>query len=104
MRDLIAQLRERYDCVVLDASPVLAIVDALALAGMVDKIVVIVEWNRTPRDVIAEALKSLRRDGHRIAGVVLNKVDLKQLRAYDYSYAYTYPMETGRRPRTGTSA
>jgi succinoglycan biosynthesis transport protein ExoP len=101
MRDLIAQLRERYDCVVLDASPVLAIVDALALAGMVDKIIVIVEWNRTPRDVIAEALKSLRRDGHRIAGVVLNKVDLKQLRAYDYSYAYTYPYGNVQAPANG---
>jgi polysaccharide biosynthesis transport protein len=93
--DLIAQLRERYDCVVLDTSPVLAVVDALALAGMVDKIVVIVEWNRTPRDVVAEAFKALRRDGHRIAGVVLNKVDLKQLRAYDYSHAYTYPYPYG---------
>jgi polysaccharide biosynthesis transport protein len=91
MGDLIAQLRERYDCVVLDASPVLAIVDAVALAPMVDKIVLIVEWNRTPRDVVAEAFKALRHDGHRIAGIVLNKVDLKQLRTYDYAYAYTYP-------------
>jgi polysaccharide biosynthesis transport protein len=89
MCDVIAQLRQHYETVVLDVSPVLSVVDTLALAAMADQIIMVVEWNRTPREVVAEAFKLLRRDAPRIAGVVLNKVNLKQLRAYDYAYGQT---------------
>jgi succinoglycan biosynthesis transport protein ExoP len=90
MRDLIAQLRDRYDYVVMDASPLLPVIDALALATMVDKILMIVEWNHTPRAIVSEAFKVLRPEAPRIAGIVLNKVDLKQLQGYGYRGGYHY--------------
>jgi succinoglycan biosynthesis transport protein ExoP len=79
MRQLVTELRELYDYVVLDASPLLPVIDALTLAALADKILVIAEWNRTPRRDISEALKILRPEAHRIAGIVLNKVDFEQL-------------------------
>lgn len=84
MRDLIGQLRERYDYIVMDASPLLPVVDALALATIADKILVIVEWSHTPRATISEAFKLLRPQQDRVAGVVLNKVDLRQMQGYGY--------------------
>jgi polysaccharide biosynthesis transport protein len=90
MRDLIAQLRDQFDYVVIDASPLLPVIDALALAPMVDKILVIVEWSRTSRASISEALKVLRPEAHRVAGIVLNKVDLEQLPGYGYRGGYHY--------------
>ncbi len=90
MRDLIAELRDQYDYVVLDASPLLPVVDALVLATMVDKILVVVEWSRTPRTSVSEAFKVLRPESGRIAGIVLNKVDLKQLYGYGYRGGYHY--------------
>jgi polysaccharide biosynthesis transport protein len=90
MRDLIAQLRNQYDCIVIDAAPLLPVVDALALATMVDKILLIVEWSRTPRACISEAFKVMRPEASRIAGIVLNKVDLKQLDGYGYRRSYNY--------------
>ena len=93
MRDLIAQLRDRFDYVVIDASPLLSVIDALALATMVDKILLIVEWSRTSRDSVSEAFKVLRPEVHRVAGIVLNKVDLNQLQGYGYrggDYHYKY--------------
>ena len=86
MHQLIAELRDTYDYIVIDASPLLPVVDALVLVTMVDKILMIVEWSRTPRFAISEALKVLRPESHRIAGIVLNKVDVKQLRGYGYAY------------------
>jgi polysaccharide biosynthesis transport protein len=86
MSGLIALLRERYDRVVLDVAPVLGTVDALALATLVDQIIVVVEWQRTPQDAIGATFKLLERSGHRITGVVLNKVDPKQVRGYGYGY------------------
>jgi capsular exopolysaccharide synthesis family protein len=90
MRDLIAQLRKLFDYIVLDTSPLLPVIDALALATMVDKILVIVEWSRTSRASIFEALKVLRPEAHRVAGIVLNKVDLNQLPGYGCRGDYYY--------------
>lgn len=86
MRQLIAKLREHYDYVVLDASPVLPVVDALSLAAMVDKVLVVVEWDRTPRNVVFEAFKLLRLESHQTPGIVLNKVNTKWLPGYGYRY------------------
>ena len=88
MRDLIAQLRNHFDYVVIDAPPLLPVIDALPLATMVDKILVIVEWSRTSRISVSEAFKVLRPEAERIAGIVLNKVDPKQLTHYGYSRSY----------------
>jgi polysaccharide biosynthesis transport protein len=90
MHDLIAHLRNRFDYIVIDAPPLLPVIDALALATMVDKILVIVEWGRTSRASISEALKVLRPEAHRVAGIILNKVDLNQLQGYGYRGGYQY--------------
>jgi succinoglycan biosynthesis transport protein ExoP len=90
MRDLIAELRGEFDYIVMDTSPLLPVVDALALATVADKILLIVEWGQTPRASISEAFKILRPEAHRVAGIVLNKVDLNQLQGYGYRGGYHY--------------
>jgi polysaccharide biosynthesis transport protein len=90
MRDLIAELRGEFDYVVMDAPPLLPVVDALALATVADKVLLIVEWGQTPLASIYEAFKILRPEAHRVAGIVLNKVDLHQLPGYGYSAGYYY--------------
>ena len=88
MRDLIAELRTKFDYIVLDASPLLPVVDALPLATIADKILLIVEWGQTSRKIISEALKVLRPEAHRIAGIVLNKANLRFLPGYAYPGGY----------------
>jgi capsular exopolysaccharide synthesis family protein len=88
MLDLIAALRSGFDHIVIDAPPLLPVVDALALATVADKILVVVEWCRTPRAIIYEAFKILRAEANRVAGVILNKVDFNQLPAYCGGYRY----------------
>jgi exopolysaccharide transport family protein len=90
MRDLIAELRSEFDYVVMDTSPLLPVVDALALATVADKVLLIVEWGQTSRASISEAFKVLRPEAHRVAGIVLNKVDLKQLPGYAHYGGYHY--------------
>ena len=90
MRDLIAELRNKFDYIVMDTSPLLPVVDALALATVADKVLMIVEWDQTPRASISEAFKVLGPEAHRVAGIVLNKVDLKQLQWYGYRGGYHY--------------
>jgi polysaccharide biosynthesis transport protein len=90
IQDLIAELRQQYEYVVMDTSPLLPVVDALALAAVADKIVMIIEWGRTSRTSVSEALKTLRFAGHSIGGIVLNKVDYKELARYGYGFGRDY--------------
>jgi succinoglycan biosynthesis transport protein ExoP len=90
MRNLIAALREEFDYIVIDAPPLLPVVDALVLTTVADRILMIVEWSQTPRASIFEAFKLLRPEAHRVAGIVLNKVDPNQLPRYGYRGGYRY--------------
>ena len=87
MSDLIAVLRSGFDYVIIDSPPLLPVVDALALAAFADKILVVIEWCRTPRASLDDAFRVLRPEATRIAGVVLNKVDFNELPGYSgYQY------------------
>lgn len=88
MKDLIVTLRDLYDYIVLDTPPLLVVVDALALCTVADKVLIIVAWSQTARGSISEAFKVLRPEAHRVAGIVLNKVDFNRLPGYDCRAGY----------------
>jgi succinoglycan biosynthesis transport protein ExoP len=90
MQDVINQLREQYEYIVIDASPLLPVVDALTLAAVADKILMIVEWGRTSRTSVSEALRTLGFSGYSIGGIVLNKVDYKRLASHGYGFGRDY--------------
>lgn len=90
MREVLTQLRDRYDHIVLDASPLLPVVDATVLSKLVDQILLIVEWRRTRRSSVLEAMKALAAESGLPLGVVLNKVNLRRLRSYGYGYGHGY--------------
>ena len=75
MRRLLAEMRTRYDYIVLDAPPVLAVADARTISAMADDVLLIVRWRRTTRQAAAAALARLENDGAPLAGVVLTMVD-----------------------------
>jgi succinoglycan biosynthesis transport protein ExoP len=91
MSDLLATLRERYDHVVLDGPPILAVTDARTLAKLADAVILIAHWNRTPRYAIQAAVARLNRDQAHIAGLLLTMVDKKSrssMGAGDPGYYY----------------
>jgi polysaccharide biosynthesis transport protein len=88
MVDLVTALRGAFDYIVMDAPPLLPVVDALALATVADKILVIVEWCQTPRASISEAFRVLGPKANRVAGIVFNKVDFDQFSGYGAGYHY----------------
>jgi len=89
MARLVADLASRFDLVVLDGPPILAVADARALAALADTVLVIARWRSTPRQGVRAALDRLEQDEAKIAGVVLSQVDLKArgaLQANDPAY------------------
>ncbi|MDR3531278.1 MAG: polysaccharide biosynthesis tyrosine autokinase [Rhodopila sp.] len=90
MSRLLLQLREKYDCVIIDSAPLLAVTETRVLAQMVDKVVLVVKWGSTRRDVVRNALGLLRspglldKDQPDPVSVVITNVDLKKHARYRY--------------------
>jgi uncharacterized protein involved in exopolysaccharide biosynthesis len=74
----VAYLRSRYDLILLDTPPVLAVSDALKLGGLADKVLFMIDWTETPRQAVAAAVRALQRAQVTVAGAVLSKVDLRR--------------------------
>jgi succinoglycan biosynthesis transport protein ExoP len=80
----IRQLAKHYDLVVLDSAPVMAASDARRLAQLVDKIVYVVEWNKTPRESVTAAFAELAEASGKMAGIVFSKADMARFGEYNY--------------------
>lgn len=90
LRGLVNEARDHYDIIVLDAPPILAVVDARVLSLMADATVMVVRWRRTPRVLVLQALKQLRVYGAKVAGVVITQANLRSLAASEGSHAYVH--------------
>lgn len=88
-RDLIAELRRRYDLVILDAPPTLVVADARILSPLVDAVVYLVRWDKTPRDAVEEGLKEMRLVGAPLAGVALTMINEQRAARHAYE-GYSY--------------
>jgi capsular exopolysaccharide synthesis family protein len=89
MRQCFKDLRERYDVVICDGTPVIAVTDAAVVASQTDGTVLVVEAGETPKDVAAQAVQLLERAKANILGVVLNRVAGRGGSGY-YYYHYHY--------------
>jgi capsular exopolysaccharide synthesis family protein len=69
---VIAELRGRFDCVVIDSPPALSTTDATLLATRSDGVVVVVRADQTSRANCAAAVAMLATTSSRMLGIVVN--------------------------------
>lgn len=98
MQEILRDAKARFDVVVLDSPPLLAVTDAAVLATMVDGVVLVVRTQRTKRDAVRRAIGHVRSVRGRLLGAVLNDVDMRS-GAYYGSYGHYYYSYYGREPR-----
>jgi len=95
-RGLIGELRARYDLVVLDTPPILAVSDAGAIGGLADAAIYAVRWGHTPRGAVVEGLGRLGDLGVPVAGCVLTLADRRHDAGHAYArYGVGYAYYTG---------
>jgi len=85
-RAFMEDLGNRFDRVVIDSPPLVAVTDAAVASTMVDGVVFVVRAFSTSKHVSAQGLRALRDVDAPIIGAVLNAVDLQRS---EYTY-YTY--------------
>jgi capsular exopolysaccharide synthesis family protein len=88
--ELLELWRLSYDFIVIDSPPVLPISDARILVPLTDYCIFVTRWRKTRWTVAAHALSLLRDAGARLAGVVIAKVDVKQMAKYEFADSEAY--------------
>lgn len=86
-KDLLASVRERFDWIVIDTPPVMAVTDPNIVASMTDGVVFVIGAEMTSYKIARRAIEQLEHARARFAGAVLNNVQI-QRHAYYYSQYY----------------
>lgn len=72
MKSILAQLRSKYDLILIDAPPSIVAGDAILLANLVDAITLVVRSDRDERGLIARVLRELSESRGELLGITLN--------------------------------
>ena len=83
MHELFARLRLRYDLIVMDTPPLLAVADARVAVKLGDKVLMVTRWRHSPVSAVRKALGILDEIDAKIAGVVVTRVDAKSYHVYE---------------------
>ena len=87
MRNIIPTLKQKFDVILFDAPPSLIVADALIIARIVDFNILVCAQNVTKIEDLNKAKLAIENVGGKLAGVVLNKVQVAA-KSYENSYYY----------------
>jgi capsular exopolysaccharide synthesis family protein len=73
LASILAELRNRYDCVLLDTAPAIAAGDVMVLANRVESVAMVVQAGHEERGLIARMLGQFRDTPAELLGVILNR-------------------------------
>ena len=77
-RRLLDDLRQRFDIVVLDTAPVLALAEAREIAAMADTVLLVARWRNSSRRAVNAAIDLLLAAKARLRGLALTRVDVRK--------------------------
>jgi capsular exopolysaccharide synthesis family protein len=76
--EFIAEVRARFDIVLIDCPPILPVPDAMTMGSRVDGVVLIYKVGKTSRDMLRMAKSRLEHANTRILGIVLNQIKAEE--------------------------
>ena len=100
-RALLANVRGRYDRIIIDTAPAGAVADALTLAPMTDGVLVVAHSGRVSANALMQVLERLVHARAHVLGLVLNRARPDAIR---YDYVSPLAMTGARRLVAGSDA
>jgi capsular exopolysaccharide synthesis family protein len=88
MKDLIHELKQRYDFVFFDSPPIMGVIDASILASEVDITLQVIQYRRYPQPMNIRAKQLIEKVGGNLIGIVLNNINMSQDENYYYYSGY----------------
>ena len=90
MKEFLKVIRERYDIILLDSPPVIAVTDSEILASLADASIIVVSSETTEAELLVKSVELMKRDGSTFIGTVLNNFSYKSGYGSYYKYYYYY--------------
>ena len=78
--------RSKYDLIIFDTPPLLALVDARWIAARADVSYLAVRWQRTPRQLLSETITLANRAGAKLGGIIMTRVSPNRAGIYSPYY------------------
>ena len=88
MKQMIAELKQRYDYIFFDSPPILGVSDASVIASEVDIVMQVVQYRRYPQPMTIRAKQMIEKVGGNLIGIVLNNINMAQDEGYYYYSGY----------------
>ena len=85
-KQLIEDLRNEYDCVILDTAPIAMVSDSFSLSPYADLVVYVTRANYTKRSLVKYFNSVVSRGQIKNAGVIINDSNPKRSQGYGYGY------------------
>lgn len=107
LRDLLRTLRGRFDYVIVDTPPALAVTDATLVGTLADGVVLTLRSHKVTREEVRLVRDRLRHADIKVLGAVLNRYRALQAgmaRGYRYAEAYGYGAEESGSSKAGSAA
>lgn len=104
MKNLVADLEEKFDYVIYDTPPVFLVTDAAALGKYMDGAIFVIKHDSTDRNAVVQAKKNLESAGINILGAIYSAYSSKSSSSYskysrynyyDYYYGYSSHQDKG---------
>ncbi|MDX2130279.1 MAG: polysaccharide biosynthesis tyrosine autokinase [Chloroherpetonaceae bacterium] len=89
MRDFLEQMRERYEIILFDTPPIIAVTDAQVLTKITDGVVLIISSGTTQADLAKRSRDAVLKVNGNLLGFVLNNFDVTNTYGSYYRY-YRY--------------
>jgi capsular exopolysaccharide synthesis family protein len=88
MKEMITELKQRYDFILFDSPPILGVSDASILASEVDLVMQVIQYRRYPQPMTIRAKQMIEKVGGNFIGIVLNNINMSQDEGYYYYSGY----------------
>ena len=95
MKDMVADLKHRYDFIFFDSPPILGVSDASVLASEMDMVVQVIQYRRYPQPMNLRAKQVIEKVGGTFLGIVLNNINMSQDESYYYYSGYYHDYYSG---------
>ena len=91
LKTAVAELRDKFDHIVIDTAPILPVSDAIVLSHIADAVLMVVQSERTTFKMVQDALRRLEGASITPLGIVLAQVRHRKTSHYhDGHYEYSY--------------
>jgi polysaccharide biosynthesis transport protein len=88
MKEMVGELKHRYDFVLFDSPPILGVSDASVLASEMDMVIQVIQYRRYPQPMNLRAKQVIEKVGGTFLGIVLNNINMSQDESYYYYSGY----------------